>query len=319
MAKTVFTQAQQLDLTKRLQLMLLDGVAASGNWDSGETARFQGGTCLSLSYGSSRFSEDLDFVLGTDKGLNRLLAGVQLRMTNALRTAAPGASVSFSARDEDLEASSAKNPRTFMMTVSHPDWYRSVKVKVEFWVADPQAVRQYEARVIPAKLLASVLEGVPLRMALPPVMLPTATLQEILVDKLHALACRPYMKHRDVFDLWWLAQQGVVAWQAELDARYPYHALMYNDSPTPQQLLAVLRTKSAEIRAFVGSPDFANELKKWLGEDSTLASQVSADAMAVLVAGQLEQLTAAADPDPGPSQGSAASPAPAARKKIKPS
>jgi predicted nucleotidyltransferase component of viral defense system len=289
MAKVVFTQEQQLDLTKRLQLLLLDGLAAGGRWGI-DPARFQGGTCLSLSYGSSRFSEDLDFVLGTVKGLNRMLATAQARMRNTLRASLPGAEVKFTARDEDIEAYEAKNPRTFTMTVSHPDWYRVIKVKAEFWVADPEAVRQYESGVIPAKLLTQAVEGVPLRMTLPPVMLPTATLNEILVDKLHALACRPYLKHRDIFDLWWLAEQGIKDWATELQARYPYHARMYSDSPELELLGEVLRNKNVEVQALVGRPAFAEDLQKWLGRDSALSSQSSADAMAVLVAAQLEIL-----------------------------
>jgi predicted nucleotidyltransferase component of viral defense system len=297
MTKIVFTQEQQLDLTKRLQLLLLDSLAAGANWGF-DTVRFQGGTCLSMSYGSSRFSEDLDFVLGTDKGLNRMLAAARARMSNSLRVSLPGAVVKFTSRDEDLEAIEAKNPRTFTMTVSHPDWYRVIKVKVEFWVADPEAVRQYEAGFIPAKLLAQAVEGVPLRMTLPPVMLPTATLNEILVDKLHALACRPYLKHRDIFDLWWLAEQGIKDWATELQARYTYHARMYSDSPELEQLGDVLRSKTIDIQALVGKPAFSEDLQKWLGQDSTLSSQSSADAMATLVVAQMERLTAALEAKP---------------------
>jgi predicted nucleotidyltransferase component of viral defense system len=300
MPKLVFTQEQQLDLTRRLQLMLLDSMAASGNWVAPDATRFQGGTSLSLAYGSSRFSEDLDFVLGTDRGLNRMLAGATSRMANSLRTAVPGAEAKFAARDKDLEADEARNPRTFTMTVSHPDWYRAIKVKVEFWVADPEAVRQYEARVIPAKLLTQAVEGAPLRMTLPPVMMPTATLDEILVDKLHALACRPYLKHRDIFDLWWLSQQGHPDWHAQLVARYPNHARMYNDSPVLEQLGSVLRAKAAEVQALAGNAKFPAELRTWLGERSPLASQMAADAMATDVATRLNELVSTLEAKPEP-------------------
>lgn len=287
MPKTLFTQAQQLDLTKRLQLLLLDAMVASGSWSD---ARFQGGTSLCLVYGSTRFSEDLDFVLGTDKGLNRMLTGATARMSNTLRLALPGVQLKFSSRDDDLEADAAKNPRTFTMTVSHPDWYRSIKVKVEFWVADPEVVRQYESGVRTAQLLTAAVEGMPLRMTLPPVLVPTATLDEILVDKVHALACRPYMKLRDVFDLWWIAQQGVADWQKQVGERYPNHAKMYADSPSLEQLGAMLAEKAKAIAAMVGTTEFSDELKKWLGEDSSLASRASADAIAAQVVTHLEVL-----------------------------
>lgn len=309
MTKIVFTQAQQLDLTQRLQLLLLDSLAASGSW---EAARFQGGTCLSLSYGSPRFSEDLDFLLGTDKGLARMIAAAQARMVNALRVPLPGAKVGFAARDDDVESPAARNPRTFVMTVSHADWYRAVKVKVEFWVADPAAVAQYAARVAPAKLLTQAVEGSPLRMTIAPVLFPTAQLEEVLVDKLHALVCRPYLKHRDVFDLWWLAQQGVTAWGEELQGRYPYHARMYGDSPALEQLVPALQAKAAEIGAMAGKPQFGEDLRKWLGVESSLATQAAADAMAQQVASRLETISLRPAPAPTPA------PAPRKRKAAKP-
>lgn len=287
MPKTVFTQAQQLDLTKRLQVLLLDAMVASGSWVD---ATFQGGTSLCLVHGSPRFSEDLDFILGTDKGLNRMLSATATRLTNTLRVALPGAQVKFSARDDDFEVEAAKNPRTYTMTVSHPDWYRAIKVKVEFWVADPDAVKQYEAGLVTAKLLTALESGVPLRMVLAPVFVNTATLEEILVDKVHALACRAYMKHRDIFDLWWLAQQGVTEWQEQVVKRYPNHAQMYADSPPLEQLGPVLSQKAAAIAKMVGTSELSDELKKWLGDDSNLASMASSDAIAAQVVAHLQKL-----------------------------
>ena len=81
MKKLPFSQRQTLDMTRRMQLLLLDALMASGNWSRDEI-RFQGGTCLSLVYGSSRFSEDLDFVLGTERGLNRISIGVVDQISN---------------------------------------------------------------------------------------------------------------------------------------------------------------------------------------------------------------------------------------------
>jgi predicted nucleotidyltransferase component of viral defense system len=304
MPKLVFTQAQQLDLTQRLQLLLIESLAAQGSWGS---MKFQGGTSLSLVYGSSRFSEDLDFLVGTDRGLARLVSGAQTRMTNSLRATLPGTKVSYTARDADIEAEDAKNPRSFTMTVANDQWYRSIKVKVEFWVANPEAVAQYQVGVKTARILNQVVEGNPLRLTMSPVMVPAATLQEIVVDKLHALACRQYLKHRDLFDLWWLAQQGVQRWDHELVSRYPYHAKMYNDSPALADLLVAIERRCHEVQAQVGRPEFKCELQRWLGEDSAFANQDAADAILRDVTDRVQamvasvrQLTLAADVD-GPS------------------
>lgn len=279
MPKINFTQSQQLDLTKRLQLLLLDAVMATGSWQK-DQFRFQGGTCLSLAYGSPRFSEDLDFLIGTEKGMQRMITGASARVVDSLRSILPGAQVKFSARDEDAEASDAKNPRTFMMSVSHPDWYRVIKIKLEFWLAHPEAVAQYRCGVRSANVLAEIADGSPLRAQIAPVLVNTAHLEEIVVDKLHALVARPYMKHRDVFDLWWLKQQGKSDWAQYMDERYEYHAQMYSDSPALEDMPAKLQEKADAIASMVGQPEFSTELKKWLGESASLASQASANFIA---------------------------------------
>lgn len=294
MPKITFTQEQQLDLTKRLQLLLLDAMMATGSWGR-DDLRFQGGTSLSLVYGSPRFSEDLDFIVGTTKGLQRMLGATGARLSDGLRTLLPGAQVKLAARDVDLEVLDARNPRTFTVSVTHPDWYRVIKIKVEFWLADPAAVKQYESGVRTASVMTAVADGSPLRASIAPVLVSVADLEEIVVDKLHALVCRPYMKYRDVFDLWWLRHQGQDEWAQALSDRYENHALMYSDSPALSDMGAKLLEKSGVIAAMAGQREFADDLAKWLGR-SSLSSVQSADAMATEVAASLrvcaEQLQA---------------------------
>lgn len=293
MGKIVFTQQAQIDLTKRLQLMLLEAVMSCGNWNK-DQIRFQGGTCLSLVYGSPRFSEDLDFIIGTDKGLNRMLTAASARMNAALMTALPGAQVRFSGRDDDMESQDAKNPRTFTVTVNHPDWYRAVKIKAEFWRCDPEAVSQYAAGVRSANVLSAVVNGNPLRMTLAPVLVPAAQMQEIVVDKLHALVGRPYLKHRDVFDLWWLQQQGVGNWNWLVQERYDNHARMYPGSaPDLDGLMKGLKAAAVRVADLAKDQTFAADLRKWLGEESPLATRDSADNMATQVAQGINTCVAA--------------------------
>jgi len=45
-----------------------------------------------------------------------------------------------------------------------------------------------------ASVLSAVAEGGPLRATVAPVLISAASLEEIAVDKLHALVCAPYMK-----------------------------------------------------------------------------------------------------------------------------
>lgn len=285
MAKQVFTQAIQLDLIRRLQLMLLDALMSSGPWRAGDIA-FQGGTCLNLVYASPRFSEDLDFVIGSDKGLKRVVGAAAARMESLLLTSLPGAVVKMAGRDANPEALNAKNPRTFNLSVAHADWARSIKIKVEFWLSNPQAVREYVHGVRSAQVLEAVAAGGPLRVSVAPVFLPVADLTEILVDKLHALVHRTYLKPRDVFDLWWLhAQQGIHGWSIPLVEKFDNHAHMYPGSTQALEDFIPLLSDAAEtVQALVGKPEFSADLQRWLGAGSGLASPAAADAIAQLVA-----------------------------------
>lgn len=314
MSKIVFSQAVTLDLTRRLQLVLLDSLMASGSWDA-DSLRFQGGTSLSLVYGSPRFSEDLDFIAGSFNGLNRMLAGASNRMKQVLRTTLPGADVKFGKRDDDPESFDARNPRTFTVTVSHPDWYRAVKIKVEFWICDPTAVAAYEAKVLPARVLAAALDKNPLRTVISPVLVPAATLEEICVDKLHALVGRSYLKHRDVFDLWWLEQQGAAEWSKYLLDRYAHHAAMYAESVALPRLSTLLAEKATIVQNLTNSAELSEDLQRWLGEDSTLAQRESADAIAEAVAVSIRRCVANLSANANPLPSSPSSPLPSSSRR----
>jgi hypothetical protein len=173
------------------------------------------------------------------------------------------------------------------MTVSHPDWHRVVKVKAEFWLCDPQAVREYGAGVRTANVLGAAVEGIPLRVTLAPVLVNAADLDEILVDKLHALVGRRYLKHRDVFDLWWLAAQGLKDWSGCLREHYANHARLYAASPRLEELGPLLRAKASDIAGLTQTPVFSEDLKRWLGAESTTATRYSADAIAAAVSTQV--------------------------------
>src|SRR5690606_6637250 len=76
--------------------------------------------------------------------------------------------------------------------------------KSEFWGVDAQYLDAYRATprspIVP-ELMAS--ESMYVRMR---AQLPMATLDSVFCDKLVAVAGRPYIKWRDIFDLWWISQ-----------------------------------------------------------------------------------------------------------------
>jgi Nucleotidyl transferase AbiEii toxin, Type IV TA system len=88
---------------------------------------------------------------------------------------------------------------------------------------------------------------------------PTATLAEIYVDKVFALAARRYLKPRDVFDLHWLHQKHgfAVCSAANLQVR-----LATYPNETPSNWLAKAATRRLELKK--SSDAIARELKRWL-------------------------------------------------------
>lgn len=151
---------------------------------------FQGGTAIRLIYDGTRFSEDLDFVPrpGT------MLAGLDLpRMLEGLP--------SFLGREVPFaDHTSLKEQK------AEPVFAR-YRCKLELQAPGGGLVINLEFAGVPSRLpkphivrsdtvdVAIVVEDEP----------------EILADKLVALALRPYMKGRDIWDTWYLTHERHVA------------------------------------------------------------------------------------------------------------
>ena len=151
---------------------------------------FQGGTCLRLVYGGPRYSEDVDFVTTlSNADLADLFEPVHREV----------------ARLSPLFG----NEITMRVQKAMPEIVR--------WKVYYQAARQQDSTSISLEFApypaytdrVAVLTppaGFP---ALPMVVVQAETLEEIMADKIAAVAGRRYVKGRDIFDLWWLMQKGI--------------------------------------------------------------------------------------------------------------
>ena len=153
-------------------------------------ATFQGGTSLRLLYGGPRHSEDLDFVTLSP-----------LEFWDGLRGQV----------FEKLKAQEALLQGTLEMTAQKS--YSKI-LRWKFKWESPTGGEKIFVRVEWASFPAHTKELLPL--ARPPgmpsgtwVVIPVESREEILTDKLAAIAGRPYLKGRDFFDLWFLRSQGV--------------------------------------------------------------------------------------------------------------
>lgn len=281
--KRTFKPSEWFHMTELAHAAVLAGLLAARRWDLGEL-KFQGGTSLHLVYGSPRFSEDLDFVTATTKGLHAAVRTASTHVQAAFAREFPRLTISLKMRDAD-EAPDPRNPRLFTLTLSEPNWYQSLKVKVEFFIVDEQLTQRYESHVRTMEVLRPRLQ-----VDIPQVKIETADLYEILCDKLHALGDRERLKERDVFDLWWICnQQGISAAQAagQFALRYRNHLDMYPHGKSLPHLAQALRERAAAMLVNASTPKtFAKTVEaigRWLpstnGQPNVLASAANVRAM----------------------------------------
>ena len=170
-------------------------------------------------------------------------------------------------KDAKLTVSPAKegrNPHVFDVSIGNASIIGSVRVRVELWRAPAPALLPLAVEVRPVRLLSGPAAGAQ-------AFVPSATLREIYVDKVFALAARPYLKARDVFDLYWLASQVNMHWlasqvnladtlicsPADLEVR-----LATYPSQTPQNWLTQAAKRRTELPTQIAS--IQRDLARWL-------------------------------------------------------
>lgn len=177
-------------------VLFLDSLMKVGRWKPSELA-FHGGTSLHLSWQSSRFSEDLDF----------LLARTEVDMKSVIEAAEKSIQAGFRHFDSLFEVSLKDKTKdgdrmlVYQVVVSHPKVVGNAMVKAEFWRTPLEYLKAYPTELRTPKAPMDYL-GV---MSYP---VPAATLQTAFADKLVAFATRPHLKWRDIYDLWWIGTQS---------------------------------------------------------------------------------------------------------------
>ena len=161
---------------------------------------FQGGTALRLCYGGQRYSEDLDFVCGHDAAepfnldeVTALLAEhVGQRYELGLEVKSPAPDRVFDGEEVVV--------KRWSLNIEVPGF--AVKQKIHFEVCNVPA---YQAEPMLLQPRYGFLSDVYADIALQ-----VESLAEIHADKVVALIGRSHLKARDLWDLRWLDQRGVV-------------------------------------------------------------------------------------------------------------
>tara|TARA_R110002110_G_scaffold383245_2_gene594572 strand:- start:3806 stop:4699 length:894 start_codon:yes stop_codon:yes gene_type:complete len=169
-----------------------------------DTLTFQGGTSLRLCYGSPRFSEDLDFVGDRDFSSKKLID---------IKQCIEDYIGNRYGLDVDV-----KEPHEITASLKHAD------IKVEKWQV--RITTSPERRDMPKQKIKIEIANVPAYSRVPQALkknyefLPDGyedmlvlveSLDEVMADKIVSfVACQRYVRHRDIWDLRWLKQQGAV-------------------------------------------------------------------------------------------------------------
>lgn len=161
---------------------------------------FQGGTALRWIYGGQRASEDLDFVSVMSPTELRKLLNHALPQTRHLALSQFGTG----AFEEKPRHASSGCFRTFILF--SPTIQRE-KINVRIEIEEIQSHRLPDRRKIPMmdcpQVFTVMREGV-LTLPFSSSIVVVEAPEEILTDKLRALYERPYLKGRDLYDLWFL-------------------------------------------------------------------------------------------------------------------
>lgn len=240
---------------------------------------FQGGTALRLCYGSSRFSEDLDFAGGTDftsQDLQQIRdcieKYIQLRYDMEVEVKEP----------RDLQ----KNLVNSGLTVSK--WQVSIttaparrdlprqRVKIEVasipaWTREPRAL-QVNYNFLPDGYADTLIM--------------TEKLDEIMADKLISLVnTERYVRNRDIWDLRWLKQNNAVV-DLKLVTKKIHD---YRIADYPGKLEMMLE----RLPGIIHGETFRNEMMRFIPDDvreRTLEKDKFYDFLEVEVQGLLEEV-----------------------------
>lgn len=219
-----------------------------------DSLTFQGGTCLRLCMGAPRFSENLDFAGGRD-----------FRTTDALQI--KDCIEDYISRRYQLDVY-VKLPKE----LKHDPRY--AEIHVDKWMVAVETAPA--SRDLPKQKIKLEIANVPAYTPEPSrlhvhypflpdgysdLLLMAESPNEIMADKLVSLVnTHRYVRHRDIWDLQWLKQQGATP-DTNLVAKKlsDYSVVDYEDKA--RQLIS-------RLPGIIHSPGFKNEMKRFLPSDT---------------------------------------------------
>lgn len=280
-------------------LLFIDALSSSTPMAIEQIA-FHGGTNLHLSWGSPRYSEDLDFLVNRDIGprIQQIMPRIERRMQVLAKSLDPDLKVEISDRTRD-----GRGLLNFRIVLSSPMIVGQVMAKAEFWQVDADYLNGYETKFVRPAATGDIVS----RITQP---IPAATLHSAFADKVVALGNRTHLKWRDLFDLWWIDGQEKIATGESL-SRIIHHASAYSTAEGTTLADGLRRFLERDPEEVFAQAD--PDLKRWLPKTlwDTLHPQGIREIVehARRIAGEAAALLDAAQGAPAVPKDQAASPA----------
>jgi predicted nucleotidyltransferase component of viral defense system len=188
--KREMSDREAFELRQAAQIATLQSLLNSRRWEPGDLV-FHGGTSLNIVHGSPRFSEDLDFMISDGIKIGSITQDILARMPNGWLARDLTVSIERERTDNKMHS--------FVVAIGGPNVMGKVRVKIELWRTSAEILRGLQLQVSPVRFgNFSVTEA----------FVQSCNLREIKADKVFAQGGRPYLKARDIFDLYWLEKSG---------------------------------------------------------------------------------------------------------------
>ncbi len=238
-----------------LYALTQSGVAAS--------LTFQGGTALRLCYQGTRYSEDLDFVSGTDFKPESMASFSKLLHQEI-----------GEAYDLNVEIKAPKEKES-VKGIHVARWSAKVHVpQVDSSVPQNQIIN-IEVADVPAHdidLVAVAVHYPHLPAPHRQLIIAVETLREILADKLVALGARPYLKARDIWDIKFLTDRQITPDIPLVARKLEDYGLSQDDFKKK------LQAKLVELEDTATAKAFHREMSRFV--DVSIASQLASPTLA---------------------------------------
>lgn len=218
-----------------------------------DTLTFQGGTSLRLCYGAPRFSEDLDFTGGHDFDYKQLATLKECVMD-------------YLSHKYGLEVNiTTPNPNK---VDSFNDGINILKWQISITTApERKDIPRQRIKLEVANIDSLTMEQKGLKKNYPflpdgymDTLIPVQSLDEIMADKIVAFVnSQRYVRHRDIWDLLWLTQQG-----AQLDIEMIEQKI---DAYQADNYLENLENRETELLNIITGKPFQEEMRRFIPLD----------------------------------------------------